>query len=83
MSLQGRRLAWLNRELWWELREKKRVYNLWNKGQVTQEDYKDVTRLCQEKIRRTKAQLELNMATHIKDNKNCFCTLTTKGRLRT
>ncbi|KAK4816300.1 hypothetical protein QYF61_014598 [Mycteria americana] len=72
MSWQGRRPAWLTRELWLELRKKKRFYDLWKKGQATQEDYKDVVRLCREKIRRTKAQLELNLATAIKDNKKCF-----------
>ena len=40
--------------------------------QATQEDYKDVGRLCKEKIRRAKAQLELNLATAVKDNKKCF-----------
>ncbi|GAB0209753.1 hypothetical protein GRJ2_003441000 [Grus japonensis] len=69
---QGRRPAWLNRELWLELGEKRRVYGLWKKGQATQGDYKDVVRLCREKIRRAKAQLELNLATVIKDNKKCF-----------
>ncbi|KAK4832377.1 hypothetical protein QYF61_022232 [Mycteria americana] len=64
-SWQGRRPAWLNRELWLELREKKRVDDLWKKGQATQENYKDVMRLCTEKIRRAKAQLELNLATAI------------------
>ena len=34
----GRRLAWLNRELWLELREKKRVYDIWKRGQATQEE---------------------------------------------
>ncbi|KAF1590602.1 UNVERIFIED_CONTAM: hypothetical protein FQV16_0005669, partial [Eudyptes robustus] len=71
-SHQGRRPAWLNRELWLELRKKRRVHDLWNKGQATQHDYKDVVRLCREKIRRAKAQLELNLATAIKDNKKCF-----------
>ncbi|KAK4827572.1 hypothetical protein QYF61_019196 [Mycteria americana] len=42
MSQQGRGPAWLNRELWLELREKRRVYGLWKKGQATREDYKDV-----------------------------------------
>ena len=43
---------WLNRELWVELRKKKRVCHLWKMGQATQEDYKDIVRLCREKIRR-------------------------------
>ncbi|KAK4816199.1 hypothetical protein QYF61_012664 [Mycteria americana] len=72
-SRQGRRPAWLNRELWPELRKKRRVYDLWKKGQASQEDYKGVARLCREKIRRAKAELELNLATAIKDNKQYFC----------
>ncbi|KAK4808512.1 hypothetical protein QYF61_005829 [Mycteria americana] len=68
----GRRLAWLTRELWLELRKKRRVYNLWKKGQATQEDYKGVARLCREKIRRAKAELELNLAAAVKDNKKHF-----------
>ncbi|KAK4828143.1 hypothetical protein QYF61_023959 [Mycteria americana] len=70
MSWQGRRPAWVNRELWLELR--KRVYDLWKKAQATQEDYKGVARLCREKIRRAKAELELNLATAVKDKKNHF-----------
>ncbi|KAK4825649.1 hypothetical protein QYF61_001434 [Mycteria americana] len=71
-SQQGRRPAWLNRELWLELRKKRRVYDLWKKGQATQEDYKGVARLCREKIRRAKAELELNLAAAVKDNKKHF-----------
>ncbi|KAK4828384.1 hypothetical protein QYF61_026122 [Mycteria americana] len=72
-SWRARRPAWLNRELWLEIRKKRRVYDLWKKGQATQKDYKDVVRLCRQKIRRAKAQLELNLTTAIKDNKKCFC----------
>jgi len=50
---------------------KKRFYDLWKKGQATQEDYKDVMKLHREKIRRAKAQLDLNLATAEKDNKKC------------
>ncbi|KAK4815716.1 hypothetical protein QYF61_006754 [Mycteria americana] len=71
-SRRGRRPAWLNRELWLELRKKRRVYDLWKKGRGTQEDYKGVARLCREKIRRAKAQLELNLAAAVKDNKKHF-----------
>ncbi|KAK4826721.1 hypothetical protein QYF61_010974 [Mycteria americana] len=71
-SRWGRTPAWLNRELWLERRKKRRVDDLWKKGQATQEDYKGVARLCREKIRRAKAELELNLATAIKDNKKYF-----------
>jgi len=72
MSQWGRRLGWLKRELWMELRKTRRVFVLWKKGQATQEDYKDIMRLCREKVRRAEAQLELSLATPIKDNKKCF-----------
>ncbi|KAK4815376.1 hypothetical protein QYF61_001364 [Mycteria americana] len=65
-SRRGRRPAWLTRELWLELRKKRR------KGRATQEDYKGVARLCREKIRRAKVELELNLAAAVKDNKNHF-----------
>ncbi|KAK4829727.1 hypothetical protein QYF61_006188 [Mycteria americana] len=71
-SWQGRRPAWLTRELWLELRKKRRVYDLWKKGRATQEDYKGVARLCREKTRRAKAELELNLAAAVKDNKKHF-----------
>ncbi|KAK4807098.1 hypothetical protein QYF61_018447 [Mycteria americana] len=48
------------------------VYDLWKKGQASQEDYKGVARLCREKIRRAKAELELNLAAAVKDNKKYF-----------
>ncbi|KAK4815212.1 hypothetical protein QYF61_022490 [Mycteria americana] len=57
---------------WLELRKKRRVYDLWKKGRATQEDYKGVARLCRERIRRAKAELELSLATAIKDNKKHF-----------
>ena len=72
-SQQGRRLAWMNRVLWLELRKKrKRVYVLWNNWQATQEDCKDIVRLCREKVTRAKAQLEHRLATAVKDNKKYF-----------
>ncbi|KAK4831120.1 hypothetical protein QYF61_015423 [Mycteria americana] len=71
-SRRGRRPAWVTRELWLELRKKRRVHDLWKKGQVTQEDYKGVARLCRKKIRKAKAELELNLAAAVKDNKKHF-----------
>lgn len=41
-SWKRRRLAWLNRELLLEFREKKGVYDLWKKRQAIQEGYKNV-----------------------------------------
>lgn len=61
-SYQGKRPAWLNRELGLELWEKKRIYRLWKEGQAIWEDHKGVGRSCRDKIRRTKTQLELGLA---------------------
>ena len=56
----------------WNSGKRKKVCHLWKKGQGTQEDYKNIVRLCKEKIRKMKAQLELRLASAIKDNKKCF-----------
>ncbi|KAK4816237.1 hypothetical protein QYF61_013645 [Mycteria americana] len=60
---QRRRPAWLNRELLLGLRKKRRIYHFWKKGQASQEEYRDLVKSCREKIRKAKAQLELNLAT--------------------
>lgn len=53
----------LHRKLSLELREKR------EKGQAIQEEYKDVLRSCEKRIRKAKSQLELSQATAVKDNK--------------
>jgi len=35
-------------------RKKRRVYDLWKKGQATQEDYKDIVMLCRDKVKEPK-----------------------------
>ncbi|GAB0203202.1 hypothetical protein GRJ2_002785800 [Grus japonensis] len=71
-SRQGRRPAWLNRDLLLELRRKKKVYACWKQGQAMREDYRDAARLCGERIRAAKAQLELKLASTVGDNKKGF-----------
>jgi len=84
MSCRGRRLRCLNRELQLELRRKKRVYDLRKKAQATKEDYRDIVRLCREKISRVKAQLEVSLSTALKDDKTISINmLTTERGLRT
>ena len=67
-----RRPAWMNRELFLRLQEKKRIYLLWKKGRATQKEYKDIVKMFREKTRKAKAQLELNLATGVKGNKKLF-----------
>ncbi|NXM61588.1 RTXE polymerase, partial [Illadopsis cleaveri] len=71
-SRRGERPAWIDKEVWEELRNKKRMYHLWKEGQVSQEVFKRAARACRKKIREAKAQFELRMATSVKDNKKCF-----------
>lgn len=67
----------------WAGTRKKKVYQLCKKGWATQEDYKEIVRLYREKIRRLRAQLELNSTSTVNDKKNVSInTLTTKGWLR-
>jgi len=73
MNRQGRRPAWLNRELLLGVRKKRRVYHLWKKGQATQWECRGVVRSSREEIRKAKAKLELRLATVVRDNKKCFC----------
>ena len=72
MSRQRRRPEWMNRELFLRLQEKKRIYLLWKKGWATRKEYKEVVKMCREKIRKVKAQLELNLASEVKGNKKLF-----------
>ena len=71
-SQWARRPGWLNRDLWLDLKNKRKVYGLWKSGQATYEDYRYVVKLCREKIRKAKAQLELSLATKAKVNSKCF-----------
>ncbi|NWT84206.1 PO22 protein, partial [Lanius ludovicianus] len=68
MSQRGKCPAWIGKELKKELRNKEDVSYL--EGQVSQEICKRVVRACRKIIR--EAQLELNLATFVKDNKKCF-----------
>src|SRR5699024_8753945 len=72
MSRRGRRPMWMNRELFLRLQEKKRIYLLWKKGRANRKEYKEVVKMCREKIRKAKAQLELNLAAGVKGNKKFF-----------
>lgn len=72
MSQHGRRVAWPNREVLLRLQKKKRVYSLWKKSQATQENCKDISRVCRGEMRKAKAQQEFNLDTIVKDNLKCF-----------
>jgi len=72
MNWQERRPVWMNRELFLRLQEKKRIYILWKKGWATWREYREVVMMNREKVRKAKAQLELNLAVGVKENKKLF-----------
>lgn len=51
---------------------KKRVYIFWKKGQATWGDYKEFAKICRKEVRKAKPQLELRLATAIKEIKKYF-----------
>jgi len=71
-SCRGRRQVWMNQELLLSLWKDKRVYVLWRKEQDIWRDYKEVAKVCREKVRKAKAQPELRLATALKENKKSF-----------
>jgi len=56
MSQRERRSAWMSKELFLRLQEENRIYLLWKKGRPTRKEYKEVVKMCREKIRKAKGK---------------------------
>lgn len=54
------------------LKEKKEADQLWKGSQISTEDYKNLTRVCRDAGRKTKAQAELKLAKDVRNNKKGF-----------
>ncbi|KAJ7427169.1 rna-directed dna polymerase from mobile element jockey-like [Willisornis vidua] len=65
-------MAWLNSEILKEIKLKRRAYRVLKKGLVTHEEFRDLVRSCRKKIRETKVQFEIILATSLRDNKKPF-----------
>jgi len=48
------------------------MHRQWKQGQISREEYRDAARLCGDGIRKTKVQLELNLARDAKNNNKGF-----------
>ena len=55
-----------------KLREKRERYRKWKQGCVAWEEYRDVVHMCGNKIRKTKAQIELNVVRDVKITRRDF-----------
>ena len=47
-------------------------HKLWKQERVTWEEYRDAVWTCRCRIRKAKAQVELNLARHVKNSKKTF-----------
>ena len=72
MGREGRKLAWLSKDLLRVLRGKKGAYKLWKQGHATWEEYRDTVWTCRCGIRKAKAQVELNLMRDVKNNRKTF-----------
>lgn len=54
--------VWLSKDLQLKLREKREMYRKWKQGCVAWEEHRGVIRICTDRIRKAKAQMELNLA---------------------
>jgi len=52
----------------------------WKQGQVTWKEYRDIAQWCRDRVRKVKAQLELNLARDTKINKKGFCRYVSQKR---
>lgn len=62
----------VSKELLVKLAGKKQMHREWNHEQASWEEYMDSVWLCQDGIRKAKANLELKLARDPKDNKKDF-----------
>lgn len=63
---------WMSTELSTEIRSKRDMYRKWKRGEITKEEFKQISRTCREKVRKAKAQNELRLAREVKNNKKGF-----------
>ncbi|KFQ43546.1 hypothetical protein N333_06642, partial [Nestor notabilis] len=77
---RARRPPWMDMELLRKLRGKKEAYRRWKRGQATWEDYRNVVREARNQVRKAKAQLELNLARDVKNNRKGFYRYVTNKR---
>ena len=59
------------------------MYKLWKQGRVTWEEYRDVVQTCRRRIRKAKAQVELNLAMDVKNNKTFYRYIGQKRQAKT
>ena len=64
------------------LREKREMYRKWKQGCVAWEEYRDAVRMCRNKIRQAKGQIELTLVRDVKNNKGFFRYISRKRQAK-
>jgi len=79
---EGKRPAWLSRDLLVKLKGKKEMHRHWKQGQITWEEYRDIAQLYRDGVRKAKGQLELNLARDAKNNKGFYGYVRQKRKVK-
>ncbi|KFZ52648.1 hypothetical protein N338_12088, partial [Podiceps cristatus] len=82
LGKEGKRPAWLKREMLVALRRKRDLHGQWKQGRVSWEEYRDAARLCRDGVRKAKAQLERNLARDAKNNKKGYRYINRKRKVK-
>jgi len=69
---EGKKPAWLRQETLVRLRKKRELHRQWKQGLASWEEYREAAPLLRDEVRKSKAQLELNLARDAKNNKKGF-----------
>lgn len=72
LSKGAKRLAGMTKMLLINSNINKEEYDRWKLGQVMQEKYKHIVRACRDGVRKTRAHLELRLASYMKGNKSFY-----------
>ncbi|KFV09259.1 hypothetical protein N339_03103, partial [Pterocles gutturalis] len=72
LSKGGGQPAWPSKDLQLKLKKKREMYRKWKQGCVAWEEYRGVVGMCRDRIRKHKAQMELNLVRDGKNNKKGF-----------
>ncbi|RMC16185.1 hypothetical protein DUI87_08399 [Hirundo rustica rustica] len=68
----AKRPSWMGKKWLSKLRDKNKAFGKEKQGRAIWEEYKEIVRQARDKAREAKAQLELNVARDIKDNRKGF-----------
>lgn len=69
---ENRRPACLNKDILIKLTSKKKIHRQWSQRHIDWEDYGDIAQIRRGRVKKAKAQLELNLPRSMKNTKKGF-----------